>query len=68
MFSVIIPTFNNIDYLKICIDSLKKNSKFSNEIILHVNDGTDGTLDFVKKNRINYTYFDWKNITTTIIF
>mgnify|MGYP000135514033 CR=1 FL=1 len=56
MFSVIIPTFNNIDYLKICLNSLKKNSKFNNEIILHINEGVDGTLDFVKKNGINYTY------------
>ncbi|MDP6680145.1 MAG: glycosyltransferase [Pelagibacteraceae bacterium] len=56
MFSVIIPTFNNIDYLKICLKSLKKNSKFDNEIILHVNEGIDGTLDFVKKNKINYSH------------
>ena len=56
MFSIIIPTFNNLEYLKLCLKSLKKNSKFNHEIILHVNEGTDGTLDFVKKNGINYTY------------
>ena len=48
-FSIIIPTYNNINYLKLCIDSLKKNSKFNHEYIFHVNDGSDGTLDYLKK-------------------
>ena len=56
MFSVIIPTFNNLEYLKLCLDSLKKNSKFDHEIIIHVNEGSDGTLDFVKKSKIKYTH------------
>ena len=56
MFSIIIPTFNNIDYLKICIDSIKKNSKYNHEIILHVNDGSDGTLEYVKNNRYIHTH------------
>ena len=56
MFSIIIPTFNNLNYLKICYDSIKKNSTYKHEIILHINEGSDGTLDFVKKNNINYTY------------
>ena len=56
MFSILIPTFNNIDYLKLCIESIKKNSKYNHQIILHINEGTDGTLDYVKKNNIQYTY------------
>ena len=40
MISIIIPTFNNLDYLKICIDSIRKNSAYDNEIILHINEGT----------------------------
>jgi glycosyltransferase involved in cell wall biosynthesis len=55
MFSIIIPTFNNIEYLKICLNSLKKNSILKNEIILHINDGSDGTLDYAKKNNILHT-------------
>lgn len=61
MFSIIIPTFNNINYLKIACNSIKKNSKFDNEIIIHVNDGTDGTLDYVKTNNFKYTFSE-KNI------
>lgn len=56
MISIIIPTYNNLKYLKICIDSLKKNSKYNHEIILHINEGTDGTLEFAKKLNINFSY------------
>ena len=56
MFSILIPTFNNLEYLKICINSLKKNSNFSHQIIVHVNEGTDGTGEYLKKNNIEYTY------------
>ena len=52
MFSIIIPTLNNLEYLKICINSLKKNSKLQNEIIPHVNIGSDGTIDYLSKNNI----------------
>ena len=55
MFSILIPTFNNLEYLKICINSLKKNSNFSHQIIVHVNEGTDGTGEYLKKNNIEYT-------------
>ena len=56
MFSIIVPTYNNIEYLKILLDSLKKNSRFNNEIVLHVNEGSDGTIDYVKQNNIKHTY------------
>ena len=56
MFSVIIPTFNNLDYLKLCLDSIKKNSEYNHEIIVHVNDGSDGTLDYLKLNKIKHTH------------
>ena len=56
MFSIIIPTYNNLRYLRLCIESIKKNSKYNHEIILHINEGTDGTLNFAKKNNIKYSY------------
>ena len=56
MFSIIIPTYNNFDYLKICIESIRKNSKFNHEIIVHINEGTDGTLEYIKKNKIIHTF------------
>ena len=51
MFSIIIPTFNNLEYLKLCVASLKKNSSYDHQIIVHVNIGNDGTLDYL--NEVN---------------
>ena len=56
MFSIIIPTYNNLDYLKLCISSIKKNSFYNNEIVLHINEGSDGTLNYAKSNNILYSY------------
>jgi glycosyltransferase involved in cell wall biosynthesis len=56
MFSIIIPTFNNLDYLKLCLHSIKKNSIYQHEVIIHINEGVDGTLDYVKKIGVKYTY------------
>ena len=58
MISIVIPTYNNLDYLKLCLKSLKKNSSFNHEIIIHINDGSDGTLDFIKANNYKYTSSD----------
>ena len=56
MFSIVIPTLNNINYLKLCIKSIKNNSNFNHELIIHVNQGTDGTVEFLKKEKIKYSY------------
>ena len=61
MFSILIPTFNNIEYLKFCIKSIKKNSKFSNQIIPHVNIGDDGTIPFLNKEKINFTHTQYNS-------
>ena len=56
MFSVLIPSYNNLEYLKVCLNSLNKNSKYTHQIIIHVNDGSDGSLQYVKDLGIDYTY------------
>ncbi len=56
MFSIIIPTLNNLEYLKFCINSIKKNSKYNHEIIPHVNIGNDGTINYLKDKRIKFTH------------
>jgi glycosyltransferase involved in cell wall biosynthesis len=61
MFSVIIPSFNNIDYLKICIDSLKKNSFHTNEIIVHINIGIDGSIDYLNSEKIKFTHTEYNS-------
>ena len=56
MFSILIPSFNNLEYLKTCINSLKKNSEYAHQIIVHINEGADGSLEYVKENNFEYTY------------
>ncbi|MDC6475206.1 glycosyltransferase [Candidatus Pelagibacter sp.] len=56
MFSILIPTFNNINYLKFCIKSIKKNSKYNHQIICHVNIGDDGTIEYLQNEKIDYSH------------
>jgi glycosyltransferase involved in cell wall biosynthesis len=55
VFSILIPTFNNFDYLEICINSLKKNSVYNNQIIVHINGKDLKTENFLIKNKISFT-------------
>jgi GT2 family glycosyltransferase len=54
--SIIVPTYNNLKFLKHFLFSIKKNSKYKHQIILHINEGSDGTLDFAKKNKLVYSH------------
>ena len=61
MFSITIPTLNNLKYLKLCLESLHKNSTYNHEIIVHVNIGSDGTLDFLKEKKIKYSFTNYNS-------
>ncbi len=56
MFSIVIPTWNNLEYLKLCVASIRKHSRFDHEIIIHVNEGSDGTLEWVKEQGIKHSH------------
>ena len=56
MISIIIPTYNNLQYLKLAITSIKKNSTYDNEVILHINEGSDGTLEYVRANNLKFSF------------
>lgn len=56
LFSILIPSWNNLKYLQICIDSIHKNSTYPHQIIVHVNDGSDGTLNWIKEKGYDYTF------------
>lgn len=62
VFSILIPTWNNLAYLKLCVESIEKNSVLKHQIIVHINEGSDGTTAWIKsKENIDYT-FSTKNI------
>tara|TARA_B100000029_G_C17394673_1_gene894728 strand:- start:55 stop:891 length:837 start_codon:yes stop_codon:yes gene_type:complete len=58
MFSILIPSFNNLQYLKICLKSLKKNSNYEHDIIIFINDGNDGTLTYARDNNLKFLHSD----------
>ncbi len=56
VYSICIPTWNNLAYLKLCIRSIHGNSAYSPEILVHVNEGSDGTLEWLKTQNVSFTY------------
>ncbi len=61
-FSVLIPTWNNLEFLKLCISGIRENSYHDIQIIVFINEGSDGTVEWIKKqDEIDYLYAE-KNI------
>lgn len=56
LFSIFIPSWNNLPFLKICVESIERNSTYRHEILIHVNDGSDGTLEWVRSRGYKYTH------------
>ena len=55
-FSILIASWNNLDYLKLLLRSIEKNSCYDHEVIVHVQEGTDGTLEWCRENNILHTH------------
>jgi GT2 family glycosyltransferase len=53
-FSIILPSWNNLKYLQLCIKSIQKNSTYIHDINVHLNEGNDGSEEFLKKINIKY--------------
>lgn len=60
-FSILIPSWNNLPYLQLCVRSIRTNSRYPHQIIVHVNDGSDGTLEWVRAENLDYTH-SWENL------
>ena len=54
-FSIVIPTWNNLGFLRLCVESMRKNSKFRHQIILHINDGSDGTVEWAREEKLAFS-------------
>jgi glycosyltransferase involved in cell wall biosynthesis len=55
-FSIVIPTWNNLAFVQCCVDSIVKHSAAAHQIILHINDGADGTLQWAIARGLHYTH------------
>jgi GT2 family glycosyltransferase len=50
-----ISTYNNLNYLKLAIDSVRKNSYYKEApFIIHAENCTDGTNEWLEENKIKY--------------
>ena len=46
-FSILIPSWNNLAFLQLCIRSIRTHSVVPFELIVHLNEGKDGSLQWV---------------------
>ncbi|WMN11936.1 glycosyltransferase [Marivirga salinae] len=57
VFSIVIPTWNNLDILKNCIKAIRNHSELNHQIIVFINEGKDDTLEWVKSQKdLDYVY------------
>lgn len=54
-FSIVIPTWNNLSYVRLCVDSIRKNSRYPHQIILHVNEGADGSRAWAEEQQLDHS-------------
>ncbi|MEI7662665.1 MAG: glycosyltransferase [Bacteroidota bacterium] len=47
-FCILIPTWNNLEYLQLCVRSILSNSHFENQVVLIINEGSDKTPEWVE--------------------
>ena len=61
--TIIILTWNGIEYTKRCLESLRANTTFQNYNIIVVDNGSnDGTVDFLKQQTDIHSIFNSQNI------
>lgn len=56
-FSMLIPSWNNLPYLQLCVESIQKHSAVPFELIVHLNEAKDGSKEWVEAQRdIAYSF------------
>ncbi|MEA3492892.1 MAG: glycosyltransferase family 2 protein [Candidatus Margulisiibacteriota bacterium] len=58
MLSVVTLTWDGLELTKKFVESIRKNTSVSHELIMVDNGSSDGTQDFIKKNADKYHFFD----------
>lgn len=56
IFSIIIPTWNNLEMLKLCVEAIRQHSAYEHEIILHINEGADGSENWAITEGVLFTF------------
>jgi glycosyltransferase involved in cell wall biosynthesis len=62
MITFCISTYNNLPYLKLAVESVRKNSYFKDApFIIHAENCTDGTDEWLASNEYDLEYYIEKN-------
>lgn len=54
-FSILLPTYNFLPCLKLCLKSIEKHSSLNNQICIHVDGSTDDTIEWLEKSGYSFT-------------
>ena len=57
-FSLLVPTWNNLAHLRLFVESLRRHSAREHQLVVHVNEGRDGTREWLREQRIEHTASD----------
>jgi len=57
-FSLLVPTWNNLEHLRLFVESLRRHSARAHELVVHVNEGSDGTREWLRAEGIAHTASD----------
>lgn len=60
-FSILIPTWNNLEFLKCCVNSIRENSLEQHEILVYVNEGADGSAEWCQQANLEFIHSE-KNV------
>ena len=61
-FSILIPSWNNLPYLTLCINSIRKHSVVPFELIVHLNESNDGSKEWVEAQEDIAFSYSQKNV------
>ena len=58
IFSILIPSWNNYEHLKLLINSVLKNSYHNHQICVHLNEACEKSKIFLEKSKISHSVSD----------
>ena len=61
-FSILIPSWNNLPYLTLCVNSIRQHSVVPFELIVHLNESNDGSKEWVEAQEDIAFSYSQKNV------
>lgn len=55
LFSILIPSWRNFEHLRLLIESIRKNSTYTHQICVHLNEGDDQSKNLMENLKISHS-------------